>query len=61
VPDGARGQRGRLHAGFVADLLLVNGDSIQDIDRASDRRHHRGVFKGGVRVAGSCASVVTSH
>ncbi len=53
--------RGRLCPGFVADLLLVDGDPTQDIDRAADRRHHRGVFKDGVRVAGSGASALRRH
>ena len=44
--------RGRLQPGCVADLLLVDGDPTQDIDRAAERLHHRGVFKGGQRVPG---------
>lgn len=43
--------RGRLQPGFVADLLLVDGDPTLDIERAADRRHHRAVFKDGVAIA----------
>ncbi|HSC01319.1 MAG TPA: amidohydrolase family protein [Burkholderiaceae bacterium] len=39
--------RGHLKAGFVADLLLVDGDPTRDIERAADRTHHRAVFKAG--------------
>ncbi len=42
--------RGRLKDGFVADLLLVDGDPTRDISRAAERSNHRGVFKGGVCV-----------
>jgi imidazolonepropionase-like amidohydrolase len=42
--------RGRLKQGFMADLLLVEGDPTQDISRAGDRSHHRAVFKGGLAV-----------
>ncbi|MBE0546190.1 MAG: amidohydrolase family protein [Rubrivivax sp.] len=42
--------RGRLKDGFMADLLLVDGDPTRDISRVAERSHHRGVFKGGVGV-----------
>ncbi len=42
--------RGRIRAGFVADLLIVDGDPLQDIDRVVDRAHHRAVIKDGVPV-----------
>jgi imidazolonepropionase-like amidohydrolase len=43
--------RGRIKKGFVADLLLVDGDPTRDIERAADRAHHRGVFKSGMGVS----------
>lgn len=43
--------RGRLKPGFMADLLLVDGDPTQDIAHVADRTQHRAVYKGGVRVA----------
>ncbi|SKA20482.1 Imidazolonepropionase [Enhydrobacter aerosaccus] len=42
--------RGRIAKGYVADLLLVAGDPTRDIECVADRRHHRDVFKSGVRV-----------
>lgn len=48
--------RGRLRRGHVADLLLVDGNPLQDIARAAERRHHRAVYKDGVRVPGSGAA-----
>lgn len=42
--------RGRLKDGFMADLLLVDGDPTRDITRAAERSHHRAVFKGGACV-----------
>lgn len=53
--------RGRLRTGFVADLLLVDGDPTQDIDHAADRRHHRAVFKDGQRVPGSGAPALSGR
>jgi imidazolonepropionase-like amidohydrolase len=39
--------RGRISKGYVADLLLVEGDPTQDIEYAANRSHHRGVYKSG--------------
>lgn len=45
--------RGVLRAGNVADMLLVRGDPLEDIEVAADRQYHRLVFKGGRAVAGN--------
>jgi len=42
---------GAIAQGKNADLLLVDGDPLTDIDRAADRSHHRLVVKGGRVVA----------
>jgi imidazolonepropionase-like amidohydrolase len=39
--------RGRLKAGHVADMLLVEGDPTADIAAAADRGNHRSVYKDG--------------
>ena len=39
--------------GMVADLLIVDGDPIQDILRVADRSNHRMVIKGGKRIDGA--------
>jgi len=48
--------RGVLADGNVADMLIVRGDPLADIERAADRRHHRLVLKDGVVVGGTEAS-----
>lgn len=50
---------GRIAAGRPADLLVVQGDPLEDVACASDRRRHAFVFKQGVQVAqaiGHCAA-----
>jgi len=46
------GQRGRIADGFVADLLVVAGNPVDDIDQVADQRNHLGVMKGGRGVSG---------
>ncbi len=41
---------GALEAGKVADLLLVDGNPLQDIARVADPAHHRRVVKAGAVV-----------
>ncbi|WP_207481229.1 metal-dependent hydrolase family protein [Arenibaculum pallidiluteum] len=40
--------RGVIAEGALADLLLVSGNPVENISRAADRAHHRGVWKAGV-------------
>jgi len=44
-------RQGRLAEGCLADLLLVDGDPVEDIARVAERRHHRAVVKRGQAVA----------
>ncbi|MEO1192755.1 MAG: amidohydrolase family protein [Pseudomonadota bacterium] len=39
--------QGRLAEGKIADLLLVEGDPVADIDKAADRSNHRLVVRAG--------------
>jgi imidazolonepropionase-like amidohydrolase len=39
--------RGRIAVGAAADLLLVEGNPVDDISRAADRRNHRALWKDG--------------
>ena len=48
--------RGRIADGMVADLLIVSGDPLADIDAVADKANHRTVVKGGVVVAGGLAA-----
>jgi len=41
-------ERGTVAAGNHADLLIVDGDPLADIDRVADRTNHRMVVKNGV-------------
>ena len=41
-------ERGTIVAGNHADLLIVDGDPLADIDRVADRANHRMVVKNGV-------------
>jgi imidazolonepropionase-like amidohydrolase len=45
--------RGTLRAGYIADMLVVHGNPIDDIKYAAQKKHHRLVFKNGVCVARS--------
>ena len=44
--------RGALRAGYIADMLIVHGTPMEDIQYAALKEHHLFVFKDGVRVAG---------
>ncbi len=47
---------GTLHAGKLADFVVVDGDPLTDIGILGQPAHIRGVYKGGVRVCrGRCA------
>ena len=46
------GQRGRIAEEFVADLLMVAGNPVDDIDQVADQSNHLGVMKGGQAVSG---------
>ena len=48
--------RGRIADGMVADLLIVSGNPLEDIDAVADKANHRTVVKGGVVVAGGLAA-----
>ena len=41
-------KRGTIAAGNHADLLIVEGDPLADINRVADRKNHRMVVKNGV-------------
>jgi len=43
---------GRVRAGCVADLLVITGDPLEDIEAVSDPRNHRFVLKRGRIVRG---------
>jgi len=43
-------QQGRIQAGGEADLLVVQGNPLQDITRVSRPVHHKAVFKKGRQV-----------
>ncbi len=54
---------GRIKAGAVADLLVVDGDPLEDIDAVADRNRHRMIIKRGEPVhasPGKPAASVTS-
>jgi imidazolonepropionase-like amidohydrolase len=44
-------RQGRLAEGCLADLLVVEGDPVEDIARVAEKRHHRLVVKRGQPVA----------
>ena len=46
------GHRGRIAEGSVADLLMVAGNPVDDIDQVADQSNHLGVMKGGRAVSG---------
>jgi imidazolonepropionase-like amidohydrolase len=41
---------GRVQAGAVADLLVVDGDPLENIDAVADSTHHRLIIKRGEQV-----------
>ena len=41
---------GRVEEGAVADLLVVDGDPLKDIDAVANSAHHRLIIKAGNRV-----------
>jgi len=41
---------GRVQEGAMADLLVVDGNPLEDIDAVADRAHHRLIIKRGARV-----------
>jgi imidazolonepropionase-like amidohydrolase len=46
------GHRGRIAEGSVADLLVVVGNPVEDIDQVAVQSNHLGVMKGGRAVSG---------
>ena len=46
------GQRGRIVESYSADLLIVKGNPLEDIEQAADPSNHVGVFKDGRAVSG---------
>jgi imidazolonepropionase-like amidohydrolase len=50
--------RGRVSDGLCADLLIVDGNPVDDITMVAHRQNHRAVIKNGVVVAGSMTSNV---
>jgi len=46
------GHRGRIAEGSVADLLVVAGNPVDDIDQVAVQSNHLGVMKGGRAVSG---------
>ena len=46
------GQRGRIVEGYSADLLIVKGNPLEEIEQAADPSNHVGVFKDGRAVSG---------
>ncbi|HET8931836.1 MAG TPA: amidohydrolase family protein [Polyangiales bacterium] len=45
---GQPDELGQIKAGFLADLLLVDGDPTRDVSILQDKRHLRGIMKNGV-------------
>jgi imidazolonepropionase-like amidohydrolase len=52
--------RGWLREGFAADLLVVAGDPLADIDAAAERRNHRWIVKNGQVIAEPGAATTAS-
>ncbi len=46
------GHRGRIADGSIADLLVVGGNPVDDIDMVACQDNHLGVIKGGRAVSG---------
>ena len=42
-------ERGQVRPGFLADLLLVDGDPLKDVRVLQDRKRLAVIMKGGVR------------
>ncbi|MCP5150261.1 MAG: amidohydrolase family protein [Ectothiorhodospiraceae bacterium] len=49
---------GRVREGAVADLLLVDGDPLEDISRVADPAHHRLVMRRGTVAHGGASTPV---
>jgi len=47
---GLEGEIGTLEPGMLGDLILVNGDPLQDIRVLQDRKNIEAVFVGGKQV-----------
>ena len=47
---GLEGKLGRIEAGYIADLVLVAGDLVQDLDLMGQRSNIKAVFKGGKKI-----------
>jgi len=43
-------EHGVIKAGAPADLLVIDGNPLHDINMAAEHRHHRAVYKNGKRV-----------
>jgi hypothetical protein len=46
-PEVSEGHRGRIADGSIADLLVVRGNPVDDIDMVACQDNHLGVIKGG--------------
>lgn len=45
-------EQGSIAEGMLADLVIVDGDPVADIEMAADKTNHRAVYKNGVLVGG---------
>ena len=51
-PEVSEEHRGRIADGSIADLLVVRGNPVDDIDMVACQDNHLGVIKGGRAVSG---------
>ena len=45
-------EQGAIAEGMLADLVIVDGDPVADIEMAADKTNHRAVYKNGTLVGG---------
>jgi imidazolonepropionase-like amidohydrolase len=42
--------RGKISEGYIADLLIVSGNPVEDISVVANQKNHRSVIKNGAIV-----------
>jgi cytosine/adenosine deaminase-related metal-dependent hydrolase len=47
---GLEGKLGRIEPGYIADLVLVAGDLVQNLDLLGQKSNIKAVFKGGKKI-----------
>lgn len=51
---------GRIQEGAAADVLVVEGDPLEDIGAVADRAHHRLIIKSGTPVHATIGEPATA-